>query len=50
MSGEVIGETLSALGQKGMLHEGRLAYKIPFSVAWDKIVKLEEGTVDAVDS
>jgi hypothetical protein len=35
--GEVIGETLYALGSQGMLDNNRISYKIPFPVAWDKI-------------
>jgi hypothetical protein len=35
--GEVIGETLYTLANKGMLDNNRISYKIPFPVAWDKI-------------
>ncbi len=35
--GEVVGETLYALGSQGMLENNRLSYKIPFPVAWDNI-------------
>lgn len=35
--GEVVGETLYALGSQGMLEDNRLSYSIPFPVAWDKI-------------
>lgn len=38
--GEVIGETLKALGQYGQLADGnKLPYKIPFPVAMDLLVK-----------
>lgn len=44
--GEVIGETLSALGQYGhLLFENKLQYKIPFPVAMDSLVK-ESGTIN----
>ena len=48
-NGEVTGQTLSALDQRGMLHEGKLTYKIPFPVAWDKIEKFEEDIDNSVD-
>jgi thiol-disulfide isomerase/thioredoxin len=42
--GEVIGETLKALGQYGQLVEGnKLPYKIPFPVAMDLLKKEEES-------
>jgi hypothetical protein len=37
-NGEVIGETLYTLGSQGMLENNRLSYRIPFPVAWDKII------------
>ena len=32
-----------------MLHEGKLAYKIPFPMAWDNIEKFEANIDDFVD-
>lgn len=37
-TGEVIGETLSSLGNAGQLNGNRLLYDIPFPVAWDQLV------------
>ena len=43
--GEIIGETLKALGQYGQLVErNKLPYKIPFPVAMDTLKK-EDGTI-----
>jgi thiol-disulfide isomerase/thioredoxin len=43
--GEVIGETLKALGQYGQLVDGnKLPYKIPFPVAMD-LLKKEDGPI-----
>lgn len=43
--GEVIGETLKALGQYGQLAEGnKISYKIPFPVAMDNLKK-EDGMI-----
>lgn len=43
-TGEVIGETKSALSQYGQLAESKLPYKIPFPVAMDSLIK-ENGDV-----
>jgi len=44
-NGEVIGETLKALGQYGQLaNTNKLPYKIPFPVAMDMLVK-EDGPI-----
>ena len=44
--GEVIGETLKALGQYGhLMQENKLPYKIPFPVGMDSLVK-ETGTLN----
>jgi len=42
-TGEVIGETKSALAQYGQ-GEGKLSYKIPFPVAMDSLIK-ENGNI-----
>ena len=42
--GEVIGETLYALGSQGMLENNRLSYTIPFPVAWDKITPADPSS------
>ena len=36
-SGEVIGETLKALTQQGMLTEGKLEWRLPFPVGMDRV-------------
>ncbi len=38
-TGEVVGETLRYLLDRGMLKGSSLEYKIPFPVAWDQLVK-----------
>ena len=43
-TGEVIGETKKMLSQYGKLDENKLAYKIPYPVAMDSLVK-ESGDV-----
>lgn len=43
-TGEVIGETLNALGQYGQLNGNKLRYKIPFPVAMDSLKK-ESGSL-----
>lgn len=45
-SGEVIGETLKALKQYGMLAEGKLPWKIPFAVGMDRVVAETEPVTD----
>jgi hypothetical protein len=45
-SGEVIGETLKALMQYGMLAEGKLPWKIPFAVGMDRVVAETEPVTD----
>jgi len=35
--GEVVGDTLYSLNNKGMLEDNYLSYKLPFPIAWDKI-------------
>jgi len=41
-SGEVVGETKKGLSQYGKLDDGKLAYKIPFPVAMDSLIKETE--------
>ncbi|MEE9258464.1 MAG: hypothetical protein V3U37_02875 [Nitrospinaceae bacterium] len=36
-TGEVVGETLALLANRGMLDGNRLEYRIPFPVAWDQV-------------
>jgi len=36
--GEVVGETLYALGNQGMLENNHLSYTIPFPIAWDNVI------------
>jgi len=46
-SGEVIGETFKALSQNGLLvGNGKLSWKIPFSVAMDRVVPDNEPVTD----
>jgi len=47
-TGEVIGDTLQALGQYGTLDGGKLSYKIPFPVGMDKMVPFENPTREKV--
>ena len=47
-TGEVIGDTLQALGQYGTLDGGKLSYKIPFPVGMDKMVPFENPTHEKV--
>lgn len=43
--GEVVGETLKVLGERGELSEdGRLPYRIPFPLAMDRLIRCEDGT------
>lgn len=43
-TGEVIGETKSALQQYGKINDSKLSYKIPFPVAMDSLIK-ETGEI-----
>ena len=43
-TGEVIGETKTGLSQYGKLNDGKLAYKIPFPVGMDSLIK-ESGDI-----
>ncbi len=45
-TGEVIGDTLSALGQNGLLDGNKLTYKIPFPVGLDLLEKAPAGGAD----
>ena len=45
-TGEVIGETLKALDQYGMLSEGKLSWKIPFAMGMDRVVAETEPVTD----
>jgi len=47
-TGEVIGDTLQALGQYGTLDGGKLSYKIPFPVGMDKLAPFENPTHEKV--
>lgn len=44
--GEVVGETLLALSQRGELIDGRLPYRIPFPLAMDRLNKSEDKMSD----
>lgn len=53
-NGEVVGETLYALGSQGLLENNRLSYSIPFPVAMDSIIpadpaNAEENTRKMID-
>ena len=49
--GELAGETLSTLSQQGKLIAGRLPYRIPFSVAMDRLQKSQvDLTKDTIES
>jgi hypothetical protein len=49
-TGEVIGDTLTGLTQSGLLDSNRLQYRIPFPIAWDKVVPNNSGcTEEAMD-
>jgi thiol-disulfide isomerase/thioredoxin len=45
-TGEVVGETLNHLTLQGHLPDGRLEYRIPFPVAWDKLVPSDPANVE----
>ena len=45
-TGEVIGETKSALSMNGQLESGKLPYKIPFPLAMDKLTKIDGKVSD----
>lgn len=45
-TGEVIGETLKALNQYGILSEGKLPWRIPFAVGMDRVVAETEPVTD----
>ena len=45
--GEVVGETLRLLEQNGKLSDGKLAYKIPFPLAMDRLTKLQNEVTNA---
>ncbi|WP_242447074.1 TlpA family protein disulfide reductase [Nitrosomonas supralitoralis] len=45
-TGEVIGETLKALSQYGILSEGKLPWRIPFAVGMDRVVAETEPVTD----
>jgi thiol-disulfide isomerase/thioredoxin len=44
--GEVVGETLLALSQRGELIDGRLPYRIPFPLAMDRLNKRGDNMTD----
>jgi thiol-disulfide isomerase/thioredoxin len=44
--GQVVGETLLALSQRGELIDGRLPYRIPFPLAMDRLYKREDNMSD----
>jgi len=46
-SGEVVGETKKGLSQYGKLDDGKLAYKIPFPVATDSLIKETEDVSES---
>lgn len=45
-NGEVVGETLNHLTLQGHLPDGRLEYRIPFPVAWDKLVPTDPANLE----
>ncbi len=45
-TGEVIGETLKALNQYGILSEGKLPWRIPFAVGMDRVVAENRPVTD----
>ena len=45
-NGEVVGETLNHLTLQGQLPTGRLEYRIPFPVAWDKLVPSDPANLE----
>ncbi len=45
-TGEVVGETLNHLTLQGQLPDGRLEYRIPFPVAWDKLVPSDPANLE----
>lgn len=47
-NGEVVGETLSVLGERGLLDFNRLQYRIPFPVAMDQVVTSQSDTETSV--
>ena len=44
--GEVVGETLRVLSERGVLRAGCLPYRIPFPIAMDRLVRRQGGTTD----
>ncbi|MEQ1637571.1 MAG: TlpA disulfide reductase family protein [Methylococcales bacterium] len=48
-TGEVVGETLRALNQRGQLNDGCLRYRIPFPIGMDRLIKHQDQvTAEAV--
>lgn len=45
-AGEVVGQTLKALHQHGMLIEGKLGWRLPFAVGMDRVVAEDEAVTD----
>lgn len=45
-NGEVVGETWKALNERGLLHDGKLPYRIDFPVAMDRLTKREFGSIE----
>ncbi len=45
-TGDVIGETLKALKQYGMLTDGKLGWRMPFAVGMDRVVPETEPVTD----
>jgi hypothetical protein len=45
-TGEVLGETLKHLTLQGHLLDGHLEYRIPFPVAWDKLVPSDPANLE----
>ncbi|AMK77527.1 MULTISPECIES: redoxin family protein [Methylomonas] len=46
-TGEVVGETLRVLGERGILQHGKLPYRIDFPVAMDRLTKREFGSIES---
>lgn len=46
-TGQVVGETLKALSERGQLENGVWPYRLPFPVAMDRLVKVEHPVSDA---
>jgi hypothetical protein len=45
-SGEVIGETLKTLTERGMLTDGRLEWRLPFAVGMDRVLPETESVTE----